>query len=266
MTTMKLLLMFNLVGALAAAAMMADAPTQAEESPTSARHESLSQERRRAANFSSRGLADGDYGIGSKSNVQVADATADSDSASQEGSDDPAPKKQEKPEREYPIHDFSRVTGRDDDTCSACHLPHVQIGDEDLSNMGAGELFRIARKRPALATGRYTPGPTSMICLTCHNGSVAVSTVGTAHAMRGGVGGVRPPGFATRDHPIGVPYPDRQKGFRPKAGVEAAGNIKLPEGRVECISCHDQHEEEELPHLLVMSNKRSALCLSCHEK
>ena len=40
----------------------------------------------------------------------------------------------------------------------------------------------------------------------------------------------------------------------------------LPDGRVECISCHDHHEEEGLPHLLVISNKRSALCLTCHAK
>lgn len=230
---MKLLLILNLTGVLALSAALVDAPAQSDDTAKSPA------------------------------------ATQESKSSDNKPAADSAPKKEEKAERDHPVHDFSKLTGRDEDTCSACHVPHVQIGDEDLSNKGAGELFKIARRRPALATGRYTPGPTSMICLTCHNGSIAVSTVGTAHAMRDGSGPGAPgwsPAFATRDHPIGVPYPDRQKGFRMKARVEATGKIKLPEGRVECISCHDQHEEEGWPHLLVMSNKRSALCLSCHEK
>lgn len=227
---MKLLLILNWMGVLALSATLADAPAKSDDTAKSpaASQESKSSDDKPAA--------------------------------------DPAPKEKEKAKDDHPVHDFSKLTGRDEDTCSACHVPHVQIGDEDLSNKGAGDLFKIARQRPALATGRYTPGPTSMICLTCHNGSVAVSTVGTAHAMRGGSEGAWSPSFAMRDHPIGVPYPDRQKGFRLKARVEAAGKIKLPEGRVECISCHDQHQEEDWPHLLVMSNKRSALCLSCHEK
>ena len=243
---MKLLLMFNLVGALAAVAMVAEAPDRTTES--------ASNSTVIASNVPNDSLA------------MAAGAPDESESADEQPADGTTSKAREKAERDYPIHDFSKLTGREDDSCSACHLPHVQIGEEDLSNLGAGELFKIARQRPALATGRYTPGPTSMICLTCHNGSVAVSTVGTAHAMRSASGGAWSPSFATRDHPIGVLYPDRKKGFRPKAGVEAIGKIKLPDGRVECISCHDQHEEEELPHLLVMSNKRSALCLSCHEK
>ena len=243
---MKLLLMFNLVGALAAAAMVAESPDRATDGAS------------KSTVIASKAPND--------PIARVADATAESENTDKQPAAEATPKKEEKAERDHPIHDFSGLTGRDDDTCSACHVPHVQIGEEELSNKGAGELFRIARQRPALATGRYTPGPTSMICLTCHNGSIAVSTVGTAHAMRNASGGAWSPSFATRDHPIGVPYPDRQKGFRAKAGVEAAGKIKLPEGRVECISCHDQHEEEGWPHLLVMSNKRSALCVSCHEK
>jgi len=201
--------------------------------------------------------------------AKAAETHKETASADKQPAADPTPKKEEKAELDHPVHDFSKLTGRDEDSCSACHIPHVQTGAEESGNKAAGDLFKIARQRPALAAGRYTPGPTSMICLTCHNGSIAVSTVGTAQAMRSasscGAGGW-PPSFAMRDHPIGVLYPDRRKGFRPKTRVEAAGKIKLPEGRVECISCHDQHQEEDWPHLLVMSNKRSALCLSCHQK
>ncbi len=184
--------------------------------------------------------------------------TKKSDSA--DGAKEESSKTEAKPKLEYPIHDFSRLTGRDEDSCGSCHVPHVQAGGEEIGP------FEFARRFPQALSAKNAPGPTSMICLTCHNGTVASSTIGTAHAMGGVSSASSTAGAATRDHPIGVAYPDRKKGFRARATVEAEGIIRLPGGRIECISCHDHHEEEELPYLLVMSNKRSALCLSCHEK
>jgi len=35
---------------------------------------------------------------------------------------------------------------------------------------------------------------------------------------------------------------------------------------VECVSCHDPHNAAGFEKMLVMSNRRSALCLACHEK
>lgn len=168
--------------------------------------------------------------------------------------------------RDHPVHDFSKVSGRDDDTCSACHVPHLQSGAADEADRGVGDLFKIARQRPAALGSSRLPGPTSLICLTCHNGTAATSTVAAAHSISEPAMKGLHTRTALRDHPIGAPYPDRRKGFRPRTIVEAAGVVKLPEGRVECISCHDHHEEKGLPHLLVTSNRRSALCLECHEK
>ncbi len=75
-----------------------------------------------------------------------------------------------------------------------------------------------------------------------------------------------PDGFVWRDHPIGVSYPAGRRGFRPMAFVQAEGKIRLPQGRIECVSCHDPHNASGAAKMLVMSNRRSALCLSCHIK
>ncbi|MBN4058944.1 cytochrome c3 family protein [bacterium AH-315-J04] len=40
----------------------------------------------------------------------------------------------------------------------------------------------------------------------------------------------------------------------------------MPNGRVECTSCHDPHNQSGAPYMLVKSNARSALCLTCHKK
>ena len=165
-------------------------------------------------------------------------------------------------------HDFAQLSGQAGDACRACHVPHLQAvrpaGRDDGSVL---ELYRMDNQRRVFATNRYTPGPTSLICLSCHDGSLATSTIGAAHAILSEVrGGFLPPdGLAGRDHPIGVPYPSSNRDYRPAAFLEAQ-HVRLPDGRVECISCHDPHDSAGVDKMLVMSNRRSALCLACHVK
>lgn len=140
-----------------------------------------------------------------------------------------------------------------------------------VESAGAGaslQMYRIEGQRSALTPGRFTPGPTSLICLSCHDGTVASSAIGGAHALLSGVrdGFDIPDGFVWRDHPIGVEYPAHQKGYVPLSKIVAQARIRLPAQRVECISCHDPHNAAGEPYLLSVSNRRSALCLSCHVK
>ncbi len=167
-------------------------------------------------------------------------------------------------------HDFTEFTGRMGDACSACHVPHVQairpVTATQPSTQPAIEMFRIGGQRAVFVPGRYTPGPTSLICLGCHDGTVATSTIGSAHAILAGAreGFSMPDGFVWRDHPIGIAYPSGGREYRPRAFVEK--QLRLPEGRIECISCHDPHNEKGLPAMLAVSNRRSNLCVTCHIK
>lgn len=166
-------------------------------------------------------------------------------------------------------HDFSLLTGRPADTCGACHVPHVQAvkpksGDDESFALA---FYRMGGQREVLTPGRYTPGPASLICLSCHNGTVAPSTVASSHALLSAHrAGFSIDGFSTRDHPIGVEYPARRNGYKPRTQVLNSEVISLPQGRMECVSCHDPHNAAGIQNMLVMSNRRSALCLSCHEK
>jgi len=167
------------------------------------------------------------------------------------------------------VHDFSRFTQRPTDACSACHVPHIQGVQVEKGPGGRAllDLYRIEGQRQVFIPGRYMPGPTSVICLSCHNGTVADSTISTAHGLlfNERLGFDEPDEFAFRDHPIGIPYPADPKEYRPATFVQKQG-VVLPEGRIECISCHDPHNEKGVDDLLVMSNRRSALCLTCHKK
>jgi predicted CXXCH cytochrome family protein len=169
-------------------------------------------------------------------------------------------------------HDFSDK-GDMAGACKACHIPHVQVAQVTTrpaapSTQPAAAMFRIGGQRRVFEPDRYMPGPTSLICLGCHDGTVATSTIGSSHALLAGFreGFAVPDGFVWRDHPIGVPYPSGDREYRPLAFVVAQGKMRLPEGRIECITCHDPHGERGFEDLLVMSNKRSALCLNCHVK
>lgn len=167
-------------------------------------------------------------------------------------------------------HDFSGPGGREGDACRACHVPHVlTIGPaDDAAGKNLLDYFRLGGQRELLATDPYTPGPSSLMCMSCHNGTVASSVLGSAHAVLAGQreGFALPEGWAVRDHPVGVPYPQRAEGYRPRSAVEAEKRIPLPGGRVECTSCHDPHNRSGEPAMLVVSNRRSALCLACHVK
>jgi predicted CXXCH cytochrome family protein len=167
-------------------------------------------------------------------------------------------------------HDLSDASWRFSNACNTCHIPHVQSArpTSQPTTQPAIEMYRVGGQRRVFTPGRFMPGPTSLVCLGCHDGTVATSTIGSSHALLAGVreGFDVPDGFAWRDHPIGVPYPSGRRGYRPLAFVQANGKIRLPEGRIECISCHEPHNATGLPDMLVMSNRRSALCLSCHVK
>lgn len=168
------------------------------------------------------------------------------------------------------VHDFSDPQGGPGNACSACHVPHMQglRPTSQPSTQPAAEMFRLAGQRRIFVPDRYTPGPSSLICLGCHDGTVATSTIGSSHSMLAGVreGFSVPKDFVWRDHPIGIPYPTgNRREYRPIAFVEKT-SVRLPEGRIECISCHDPHHTTGLDDLLVMSNRRSTLCLSCHVK
>ena len=93
------------------------------------------------------------------------------------------------------------------------------------------------------------------ICLTCHNGILArnISPCTKISCL------LEP----NSSHPVFKKYPPdgKESEYAPSFQVQAAGII-LKNGEVTCISCHNLMNQEGFH--LVMENKRSRLCKTCH--
>ena len=124
-----------------------------------------------------------------------------------------------------------------------------------------------------------TPGQptgTSLLCLSCHDGTVALenyggATGGSAYVTTGLVGT-----DLSNDHPISITYDDVMAGndgglnlpSSTASTVTATGSIQddlLFSDQIQCASCHDVHGTA-FPSLLRVDNAGSALCLLCHNK
>jgi predicted CXXCH cytochrome family protein len=175
--------------------------------------------------------------------------------------------------------------------CVYCHAPH---GGNQV-----GPLFN--HPRPTAAYEMHpqgqmlrdpSPNDASRTCLSCHDGTVRLDRIiNPPNRYTGGLGmpegtmdrcenchsGGSPkggidwegvwirPSELDKMHPISVLYDDTRDpaNFKPAAEVQAAG-LKLPNGRVECTSCHEPHTNQYRPFLRV-SNAGNAMCLSCHK-
>jgi predicted CXXCH cytochrome family protein len=97
-------------------------------------------------------------------------------------------------------------------------------------------------------------------CLSCHDGTVSTSTHTQIRSLswqhKKDIG---------MSHPIGVDYEQvylsKQKYFHPPERLDP--KITLINGKLGCETCHN-HYSKEKKHL-VMNNRGSRLCLSCHD-
>ena len=130
-----------------------------------------------------------------------------------------------------------------------------------------------------------SPHEGSLICLSCHDGTIAVNSLNNVPGPEGaglygapGGSGLDGSGkIATSshafvgtdlrdDHPVGLLYDaTRDVNFHPKVGNSQNYPDKLLDQGlyVECTSCHNPHDNT-FSNFLAESNSGSALCLRCH--
>ncbi len=93
------------------------------------------------------------------------------------------------------------------------------------------------------------------ICFTCHYGTMAndINPCTEIDCLL----------TPKTSHPVFKRYPPagKESKFSPAVKVEAAG-IKLTNGEVTCISCHDLMNRHD--HHLVIDNRQGRLCQTCH--
>lgn len=179
------------------------------------------------------------------------------------------------------LHDFS-VFGPgnvhaifEEQVCIFCHAPHHATGQRPLWNRYLPPThYRIYESSTTDARIDQPSGPSKM-CLSCHDGALALGLVASRPIDEPIVMSRRtiPPGSSdltqdlSDDHPIGFRY-DRALAFRdPQLKNPDIVTPDLPlgaHGEMHCTTCHDPHSNE-LGNFLRVTDVRSAICLSCHD-
>ena len=190
-------------------------------------------------------------------------------------------------------HDFAGLltgSGATTEICVVCHAPHENLNadgtllwNRTIQTVGAYTAY----DSPTLDGASAGPGTTSLLCLGCHDGTIAVDnygTISTGNQFIDGVGGSFGDVAAfdvnlSNDHPIGVTYDTTATTGDAELNDAATAvtfqdastgdiNDMLQAGAVECASCHDVHDtvSNGAASLLVIANTNSALCTTCHNK
>lgn len=191
-------------------------------------------------------------------------------------------------------HNFSAQGWTGGEICIACHTPHnAQTGVADaplwnhnLSEVASYSLYSSPTLNASTTIGQ--PTGTSKLCLSCHDGTVALdnSVGGATISARANIGG----DGLSNDHPISFDYnkalsdadgalhdPSTTNvtigsGTDSKTGT--INDVMLIGGQVQCATCHDVHNKFTTPavlpattnYLLRVANNGSNLCLTCHNK
>lgn len=188
-------------------------------------------------------------------------------------------------------HDFSAsgtstYKGTGSQTCIYCHAPHNSSSTSLLWNRAInGATYTLYANSSMNATGAG-PGAVSKLCLSCHDGTVAIDSFGGATGTKMAAGSALLGTDLSNDHPIGFAYNAALVTLDPglravsTAATIGAGNAGTIESKLlvgtagsatmECSSCHDVHNSASgtavEAKLLKITTVGSALCTTCHIK
>ena len=161
------------------------------------------------------------------------------------------------------------------EVCKFCHTPHHATSEKPLWNRTNSSATYTPYTSSTLNASVGQPDGTSILCLSCHDGTIALgSIVNPASTISFGSITTMPTGktnLSTNladDHPISFLYN--------AALASVDGQLKVPSaitapvaldknGKMQCTSCHDAHDNT-FSKFLVTSNQQSGLCFSCHDR
>jgi predicted CXXCH cytochrome family protein len=159
--------------------------------------------------------------------------------------------------------------------CIFCHTPHRSNSAAPLWNREDSQETYVLYDSSTFGGVPTQPSGASKLCLSCHDGSIALGRVVTTDqpiTMQTGkeflsAGKSALGTMLDNDHPISFHYNSSKGG----SGVEYLGDTQIhppvnldDNGQVQCTSCHDVHNNQ-FGNFLLASNRNSAICLSCHQ-
>lgn len=164
----------------------------------------------------------------------------------------------------------------EDQVCIFCHTPHNATPIRPLWNRAMPvDAYTIYASRSLDALPGQPTG-TSKMCLSCHDGTIALGSVqsrATPIMMAGGVTTIpndRRSNLTTDladDHPISFRYDSTlsSRDSRIKDPVVIPREVVLDmNSELQCTTCHNAHDNSR-GRFLVLANDRSQLCVSCHQ-
>ena len=173
------------------------------------------------------------------------------------------------------------------DICVFCHTPHVprQYAAAELWNHQMSTAEYTLYSSDYLTSLSYAapnqPNPRSKLCLSCHDGTVAVGAVynygGSSQTIGMQNDVTTMPSDAAgnlgvslkNDHPVGFMYDNSKDAELVSRSWPWKTQVKLDpdaaNGTIECISCHEPHDNTYGKFLRV-DNTNAALCTFCHSK
>jgi predicted CXXCH cytochrome family protein len=205
------------------------------------------------------------------------------------------------------IATYGRTGSTYQNPCQVCHIPHAAalpsaanapLWNHAVATNATSEYVTYDQAGSATfnALNLSVMLGSSVACLSCHDGSIAVNqSYGSSTFNGNGGAGTNVPSWAivtydpstggfdsggkylTRNHPIGISYPAALTAanangtvqLNPIAGIMNT-MLKGPSQSLECASCHDIHQTEgasaSATDSLIVNINGGALCLTCHNK
>jgi predicted CXXCH cytochrome family protein len=161
--------------------------------------------------------------------------------------------------------------------CVFCHTPHYGKAKSQLWNRQDPGLTYTLYNSSTSSTLHATPGQpdgASLLCLSCHDGTIALGNVMSRPREISFARGITtlPQGKSnigkdlSNDHPVSFDYGTSLSAVDPeiKDPSSLTGLVKLERGKMQCTSCHDPHKNLTTD-FLVATSENSALCLYCHQ-
>jgi len=165
--------------------------------------------------------------------------------------------------------------------CTFCHAPHSGVG-------GITPLWNQSLSKAAYTpyssttyneTGNTQPtlGAASSLCLSCHDGTVAVgqSAAYGSLPVTGSMSSID--SFGTNlsgTHPFSMVLPLKDESNLVASLVsqgktaDPTGAVSLIKGNIECTSCHNPHQQSIdriAQNFLVRDSSSGQMCLACHD-
>ena len=173
-------------------------------------------------------------------------------------------------------HDFSDSGWSNGDNCEVCHnacMPYGDVPGAPYWNHEVTTATFTLYSSPTLDAVASQPEGLDRICLSCHDGTVALDSYGGATGSTYIAEWANLGTDLSDMHPVSFVYDSalaQADGglYDPSTAPSGLGGTitqdLLYDNRLLCASCHNAHDMYDQPGLLVKDNTGSALCATCH--